>query len=328
MYFLVKCRFFCYIGLSRIAANQLEYLHKGLFMKPGKGGAHESFLRPETHDECRNILDASRVFKTADTRNRSIGRKNVACNRLITGQAQQISPATVPDDAMVNLVRRLMFRAITQAKEHPPIPVDDNPRKQIDHGKRVPVYSFYDASGIVPFDLIPQYMDRERQFMRANCGDDGGKILLQTPMLEDDLGPTEVVMTSILEIARVDRTRMFEFFYSKINGDGTPQFVGLRAIYGFGPNSFGRFRALTASPSGPFIQLAKDTSGSNRSIRPRDVAHRHPSYGWGCACIREFMGYMSDSKVLPPKGQLFLTLLPHPPGTGQNGAWEEVYSIT
>ena len=47
--------------------------------------------------------------------------------------------------------------------------------------------------------------------MRANCGDDGGKILLQTPMLEDDLGPTEVVMTSILEIARVDRTRMFEF---------------------------------------------------------------------------------------------------------------------
>ena len=55
--------------------------------------------------------------------------RNVACNRLITGQAQQISPATVPDDAMVNLVRRLMFRAITQAKEHPPIPVDDNPRK-------------------------------------------------------------------------------------------------------------------------------------------------------------------------------------------------------
>ena len=34
---------------------------------------------------------------------------------------------------------------------------------------------------------------------------------------------------------------------------------------------------------------------------------------------------MSDSKVLPPKGQLFLTLLPHPPGTGQNGAWEEIY---
>ena len=132
-------------------------------------------------------------------------------------------------------------------------------------------------------------------------------------------------MTSTLEIARVDHNRMFEFFYSKIKHDGTPHLIGIRAIYGFGPDSFGRFRALMASLSGPFIQLAKDTSGSNRSIRPRDVAHKHPIYGWGCATIREFMGYMSDSKVLPPKGQLFLTLLPRPPGTGQNGAWEEVY---
>ena len=34
---------------------------------------------------------------------------------------------------------------------------------------------------------------------------------------------------------------------------------------------------------------------------------------------------LRDSKVLPPKGQLFLTLLPHPPGSGRNGDWEQVY---
>ena len=78
-------------------------------------------------------------------------------------------------------------------------------------------------------------MDREREFMRANSGDDGGKMLLQTPMVETDLGPMQVVMTSILEIARVDHNRMFEFFYSEINGEEVPTFVGVRAIYGFGP---------------------------------------------------------------------------------------------
>ncbi|CAE7726179.1 GABBR2 [Symbiodinium sp. CCMP2592] len=34
---------------------------------------------------------------------------------------------------------------------------------------------------------------------------------------------------------------------------------------------------------------------------------------------------MSDSQINPPKGQLFLTLLPHAPGTGSNNEWEEVY---
>ena len=161
--------------------------------------------------------------------------------------------------------------------------------------------------------------------MRANSGDDGGKMLLQTPMVETDLGPTQVVMTSILEIARVDHNRLFEFFYSEINDDGVPHFVGVRAIYGFGPDSFGRFRALMASPSGPFMQLAKDTSGSDRVPRPKDVIRKNPSYGWGCATIRDFMGYMADAKVAPPKRPLFLTLLPHPPGSRMNGEWEEAY---
>ena len=82
-------------------------------------------------------LDARRVFETADTRNRSIGRSNVECSRLTASQAQQ--------PMMLCLVRRLlMFRAITQAKEHPPLPVGNNPRRQevIDHEKGVPVYSF------------------------------------------------------------------------------------------------------------------------------------------------------------------------------------------
>ena len=111
-------------------------------------------------------------------------------------------------------------------------------------------------------------------------------------MIESDLAPREVVMTSVLEIARVDHNRMCEFFYSAINDDRTPKFVGVLAIYGFGPDSFDCFRALTGSSSGPFIQLAKDTSGANRSVRPREVSHRHPCYGWGCAAIREFMGFM------------------------------------
>eukprot|EP00439_Symbiodinium_sp_Y106_P039192 s7779_g4.t2 len=44
--------------------------------------------------------------------------------------------------------------------------------------------------------------------------------------------------------------------------------------------------------------------------------------------MREFMGFMADSKIAAPKGQLFLTLLPFPPGRGQNNAWEEVYLDT
>ena len=46
---------------------------------------------------------------------------------------------------------------------------------------------------------------------------------------------------------------------------------------------------------------------------------------WGCATVREFMGFMADAKIVAPKGQLFLALLPFPPNRGMNNAWEQVY---
>ena len=131
-------------------------------------------------------------------------------------------------------------------------------------------------------------------------------------------------MASILEIARTDLCRYFEFFYSAIDSNGVHQFVGVRAVFGFGPDSFNRFRAMVACPDGPFVQLATDTSNSRATRRPRDVARNYPSYGWGCATMRE-MGFMADSKIAAPKGQLFLTLLPFPPNRGMNNAWEQVY---
>eukprot|EP00439_Symbiodinium_sp_Y106_P036141 s2454_g4.t1 len=71
--------------------------------------------------------------------------------------------------------------------------------------------------------------------------------------------------------------------------------------------------------------MAKDTSNSRATHRPRDVARNYPSYGWGCAAMREFMGFMADAKIVAPKGQLFLTLLPFLPNRGMNNAWEQVY---
>ena len=42
---------------------------------------------------------------------------------------------------------------------------------------------------------------------------------------------------------------------------------------------------------------------------------------WGCATVREFMGFMADAKIVAPKGQLFLTLLRRT----EANAWEQVY---
>ena len=167
--------------------------------------------------------------------------------------------------------------------------------------------------------MIPGYMEREKQLMKANTSEKSGKILLQTSMVDANGLATEATMASILEIARTDLNRYFEFFYSTIDSDNVPVFVGIRAVFGFGPDSFSRFRAMVACPDSPFVQLATDTSNSRANRRPREVARNFPSYGWGCATMREFMGFVADFKIAAPKGQLFLTL------RGQNNAWEEVY---
>ena len=285
----------------------------------------ESFLRPETYDSCQPIADANDAFKTDARSVRSIKGEDVVCYRLTNERARVIPTNAVPDTAMIDLVKRLMFRAVTQAKEYPPLPNNATRAEQNDQEKGIPVYSYYDRNGIVPFDLIAGYMERERQFMRANAGEKDGRILLQTPMMDRDDVITGDVMACVLEVARTDLNRFFEFFYSSIDDDHVPQFVGVRAIFGFGPDSFGRFRQMTASQDGPFVHLAKNTSGSRAQRRPREVVQNFPSYGWGCATMREFMGFMADSKIAAPKGQLFLTLLPHPPNCDANNSWEEVY---
>ena len=54
----------------------------GLFMKTGRGGAHDSFLRPETYGACREISDINQVFGTAERKVRSINRDAIECSRL------------------------------------------------------------------------------------------------------------------------------------------------------------------------------------------------------------------------------------------------------
>eukprot|EP00439_Symbiodinium_sp_Y106_P043395 s7574_g5.t1 len=104
--------------------------------------------------------------------------------RLTADKARAIPKSAVPDGAMVDLVRRLMFRAITQAKEYPSVPMNASRAEQNDHEKGVPVHSYHDRSGIVPFQMIAGYMEREKQIMRANASEKSGKILLQTSMVD------------------------------------------------------------------------------------------------------------------------------------------------
>ena len=146
--------------------------------------ATESFLRPETYDACQTILDANDAFGTDGRSARSIGGDDVVCCRLTADKARAIPKSAVPDGAMVDLVRRLMFRAITQAKEYPSVPMNASRAEQNDHEKGVPVHSYHDRSGIVPFQMIAGYMEREKQIMRANASEKSGKILLQTSMVD------------------------------------------------------------------------------------------------------------------------------------------------
>ena len=155
--------------MGAISANQLEYLKIALDSKPT--GARESFLRPETYDACQPIKDANRAFLSPDRASRSIGGAEITCSRLTADEARDIPQDAVPDTAMVDLVRRLMFRALTQAKENPPLPPNPTRAEQNDHDKGVPVYSYHDKSGIVPFGMIPQYMEREKQIMKANTSE-------------------------------------------------------------------------------------------------------------------------------------------------------------
>ncbi|CAE6963895.1 GABBR2 [Symbiodinium sp. CCMP2592] len=307
---------------AMLSSNQTVYLNEALHKKPVKGD-HDSFLRPESYEDCRDIHDAVRAYNAREAKHRSVGGTSVSCSRLLIDDAQNIPAATIPDAGMINLVRKLMFRVLTQTKEYPSTTAGGPQNRPQDRERGVPLYSHFDQSGIIAFDVIPMYMEREREYMKANAGENSGRILLQTNVLDENDEPSELTLQCIMEIARTDNNRMFEFFYSTINDDGSPQFVGIRATYGFGPDNFNRFRLLTKCQHGPFVQLAQDHYVGGE--RKRNVARHHPQYGWGCATIREFFGYTSDCKVNPPKGQLFLTLLPYAPGSGNNNEWEEVY---
>ncbi|CAE7217069.1 unnamed protein product [Symbiodinium sp. CCMP2592] len=307
---------------AMLSSNQTVYLNVALHKKPVKGD-HDSFLRPESYEDCRNIHDAVRAYNASEAKYRSVGGTSVSCSRLLIDDAQNIPAATIPDAGMINLVRKLMFRVLTQTKEYPSPTAGGPQNRPQDRERGIPLYSHFDQSGIIAFDVIPMYMEREREYMKANAGEASGRILLQTNVLDENDEPSELTLQCIMEIARTDNNRMFEFFYSTINDDGRPQFVGIRATYGFGPDNFNRFRLLTKCQHGPFVQLAQDHYVGGE--RKRNVARHHPQYGWGCATIREFFGCMSDCKVNPPKGQLFLTLLPYAPGSGNNNEWEEVY---
>ncbi|CAE7237318.1 unnamed protein product [Symbiodinium sp. CCMP2592] len=307
---------------AMISSSQTGYLNEALHKKPEKGD-HDSFLRRESYEDCREIHSAVLAYNAKEAKYRSIGGTSVSCSRLLIDDAQNIPPATIPDAGMINLVRKLLFRVLTQTKEYPTATGDRSQNRPQDQERGVPLYSYFDQSGIIAFGIIPMYMEREREYMKASAGETSGRILLQTNILDENDEPTELTLRCIMELARTDNNRMFEFFYSTINGDGSPQFVGIRATYGFGPDSFNRFRLLTKCQHGPFIQLAQDQYIAGE--RRRNVARHHPQYGWGCATIREFFGFMSDCKINPPRGQLFLTLLPYAPGSGMNNEWEEVY---
>ena len=136
-------------------------------------------------------------------------------------------------------------------------------------------------------------MEREKEIMKANTGEKSGKILLQSSMVDANGQPTETVTASTLEIARTDLCRCLEFFYSAIDSAGVPQFVGVRAVFGFEPDILNRFRSLVGSPDGPFIQIAKDTSNIRATHRPRDVARNHPSYGCMGMCHRARVSWVS-----------------------------------
>ncbi|CAE7787792.1 GABBR2 [Symbiodinium sp. CCMP2592] len=307
---------------AMLSSTQTVYLNVALHKKPVKGD-HDSFLRPESYEDCREINDAVRAYNAKEAKFRSVGGTSVSCSRLLIDDAQNIPAARIPDAGMINSVRKLMFRVLTQTKEYPSATAVRAQNRPQDQERGIPLYSHFDQSGIIAFGVIPMYMEREREYMKANAGENDGRILLQTNILDDHGEPTELTTQCIMEIARKDNNRMFEFFYSTIENDGSPQFVGIRATYGFGPDNFSRFRLLTKCQHGPFIQLAQDHYVGGE--RKRNVARYHPQYGWGCATIREFFGYMSDCKINPPKGRLFLTLLPYAPGSGHNNEWEEVY---
>ena len=70
-----------------------------------------------------------------------MGRR-FTCSRLTTEQARGIPQDAVPDAAMVDLVKRLMFRTLTQAKEYPPLLLNASKAEVNDHEKGVPVYSY------------------------------------------------------------------------------------------------------------------------------------------------------------------------------------------
>ncbi|CAE7345631.1 unnamed protein product [Symbiodinium sp. CCMP2592] len=307
---------------AMLSSNQTVYLDTALHKKPLQG-EYDSFLRPESYEDCREIHEAVRAYNAKEATYRSIGGTSVTCSRLLIDDAQNIPAARIPDAGMISLVRKLLFRVLTQTKEYPSSTAVKAQNRPQDQERGVPLYSFLDQSGIIAFDVIPLYMEREREYMKANAGEFSGKTLLQTSILDDNDKPSEITVQCISEIARTDNNRMFEFFYSTINDDGSPQFVGIRATYGFGPDNFNRFRLLTKCQHGPFTQLAHEHYVNGE--RKRNVARYHPQYGWGCATIREFFGYMTDCKLNPPKGQLFLTLLPFAPGSGKNNEWEEVY---
>ena len=86
-------------------------------------------------------------------------------------------------------------------------------------------------------------LNREGRSLLATSS--GWKILLQTMLFMRDGESADIVRSCIIELARLDQSRTFEFFYTAVQPDDAPVIAGIRANFGFG--------RTTSSVSRPFV---------------------------------------------------------------------------
>ncbi|CAE7815329.1 unnamed protein product [Symbiodinium sp. CCMP2456] len=276
-----KQRTFSAKMLSMFRVKQLSIIHNAFHQSAeGRRGNAPPVLREETVGACQTIND------------------------------------TVKDDAFVEFIGKILFRALTQSRVYP----DTGEDNEVKHG--VPIYTYFDSSGIISTETTFNYMEREIRFLDKAAN--GQRTLERTTIYDENEEPDRVVVEAIREIARRDHCIRFEFFHAGISSDGIPNFVGVRAIYGFGMNSFSSFRKFMKSADSPFTPIAADSyDANNRHMNACD--RNHPSYGWLYVSMREFMGHMTDDKIIPSKGSLFTTLLPFSPASDKGNAWTEAF---
>ncbi|CAE7854929.1 unnamed protein product, partial [Symbiodinium necroappetens] len=276
-----KQRTFSAKMLSMFRVKQLSIIHNAFHQSAeGRRGNAPPVLREETVGACQTINDP------------------------------------VKDDAFVEFIGKILFRALTQSRVYP----DTGEDNEVKHG--VPIYTYFDSSGIISTETTFNYMEREIRFLDKAAN--GQRTLERTTIYDENEEPDRVVVEAIREIARRDHCIRFEFFHAGISSDGIPNFVGVRAIYGFGMNSFSSFRKFMKSADSPFTPIAADSyDANNRHMNACD--RNHPSYGWLYVSMREFMGHMTDDKIIPSKGSLFTTLLPFSPASDKGNAWTEAY---